>query len=156
MFQDTVEVLVYVMAIDRAKRFLSAERAALQRVLDFTIDGDVLDGFCTEERDVVPASANCQPLRTPSLQAPAPRQLSAIPDNESYTNRELHERADVRVGRAAGGGVVRRCHVRLSEPDGCLAHESVAERQLLSAALLIILCSLSFSFPPVTLRCPLI
>ena len=105
MSQDTFDVLVHAMAIDPAKRSLSAVRESLAKVVSFTTDDEVLDDFCTEEREVVQASANREPLRTPSISSPqvAPdgsfpwakalqkspqkqvRQLSAIPDTESYT-----------------------------------------------------------------------
>lgn len=103
MSQDTFGVLVYAMAIDPAKRSLSAVRDALGNVVSFTTDDEVLDAFCTEARDVAPPSANREPLRTPSVSSPSVdqggafpwskalhmsphrRQLSAIPDTESYT-----------------------------------------------------------------------
>jgi serine/threonine protein kinase len=103
MSQDTFNVLVHAMAIDPAKRSLSAVRDALVKVISFTTDGDILDDFCTEAREVAPASANREPLRTPSISSPLldhggafpwskalqmsqrRRQLSAIPDTESYT-----------------------------------------------------------------------
>ena len=104
MSQDTFEVLTYAMAIDPEKRSLSAMKEAIIRAVSFTIDDESLDEFCAEERDVVRASANREPLRTPSIQSPqlgqgdsfpwtkalhaSPpqpiRQLSAIPDDESY------------------------------------------------------------------------
>lgn len=104
MSQDTFEVLVHAMAIDPAKRSLSAVRESLARVVSFTTDEEVLDDFCVEEREVLQASANREPLRTPSISSPqvgqdsfpwatalqkspqkAGRQLSVIPDTESYT-----------------------------------------------------------------------
>ncbi len=103
MSQDTFEVLVHAMAIDPAKRSLATVREKLQQVISFTTDEEVLDEFCNEDREVVPASANREPLRTPSIQSPqvdqggafpwakalhmSPqrRQLSVIPDTESYT-----------------------------------------------------------------------
>ncbi|CAL8582142.1 cAMP-dependent protein kinase catalytic subunit [Xanthoria parietina] len=105
MSQDTFEVLSHCLAIDPAKRSLSALREKLERVVTFTTDEETLDDFCNEERDVVPPTANREPLRTPSLQSPQTdtgsafpwakalhtspqrpgRQLSAIPDTESYT-----------------------------------------------------------------------
>jgi len=105
MSQDTFNVLVHAMAIDPAKRSLAATREALQKVVAFTTDADVLDDFCTEAREAAPASANREPFRTPSLQSPqvdqggafpwskalhmSPpaqgRQLSVIADTESYT-----------------------------------------------------------------------
>jgi len=105
MSQDTFEILINAMAIDPEKRSLTAVRESILRVVSFTTDDDTLDEFCTEDRDVVRASANREPLRTPSIQSPqinagdsfpwakalqsSPpmpiRQLSAIPDTESYT-----------------------------------------------------------------------
>lgn len=105
MSQDTFEVLVHAMAVDPAKRSLSAVREGLERAITFTTDEEVLDDFCTEDREVVPPTAHREPLRTPSIQSPQmdqgaafpwakalhmsppaqARQLSAIPDTESYT-----------------------------------------------------------------------
>ena len=103
MSQDTFGVLVHAIAIDAAKRSLSAVRDALKNVVSFTTDDEALDDFCTEARDVAPSSANREPLRTPSISSPPDdqggafpwskalhrsphrRQLSAIPDTESYT-----------------------------------------------------------------------
>lgn len=104
MSQDTFEVLSIALAIDPTKRDLSALHQAILRAVSFTIDDESLDEFCTEERDIVRASANREPLRTPSIQSPQisagdsfpwakvlhaspgkpARQLSAIPDNEIY------------------------------------------------------------------------
>jgi serine/threonine protein kinase len=104
MSQDTFEILRIAMAVDPEKRSLSGLRDGILRAVTFTTDDEVLDEFCTDEREVVPASANREPLRTPSIQSPhinqgdsfpwakalqssppqAIRQLSAIPD-ESYS-----------------------------------------------------------------------
>lgn len=104
MSQDTFEILTHALAIDPEKRSLSAVRDAIVRTISFTTDDESLDDFCTEERDFVRASANREPLRTPSIQSPvlnqvdsfpwakvlrsSPpaklRQLSAIPDTEAY------------------------------------------------------------------------
>lgn len=106
MSQDTFEVLINAMTMDPTKRSLSAVRDALNRVVSFTTDDDVLDEFCTDDREVIPASANRQPLRTPSIQSPPVEQsgafpwakalhmsppqpvrhLSAIPDTELYND----------------------------------------------------------------------
>lgn len=105
MSQDTFEVLTHAMALDPTKRSLGAMRDALERVISFTTDEEVLDDFCNEDREVVPPTANREPLRTPSIQSPQvdqessfpwakalhmsppkpTRQLSVIPDTESYT-----------------------------------------------------------------------
>ncbi|KAJ5104511.1 hypothetical protein NUU61_001858 [Penicillium alfredii] len=105
MSQDTYEILTHALAIDPEKRSLSGVREGILRAVSFTTDDESLDEFCTEDREVVPASANREPLRTPSIQSPhinqgdsfpwakallsSPpqpiRQLSAIPDTESYT-----------------------------------------------------------------------
>ncbi|KAB5570342.1 kinase-like domain-containing protein [Coniochaeta sp. 2T2.1] len=103
MSQDTFEVIAHSMNLDPKKRSLAGVRAALDRVISFTTDDEVLDDFCTTDGPVV-ASANREPLRTPSIQSPAVdngafpwakalhasppkpiRQLSTIHDNESYT-----------------------------------------------------------------------
>lgn len=105
MSQDTFEILRNALAIDPEKRTLSGVRDAIMRTVSFTTDDESLDDFCTEDRDVVAASANREPLRTPSIQSPhinagdsfpwakalqaSPaqpvRQLSAIPDTEYYS-----------------------------------------------------------------------
>lgn len=106
MSQDTFEILIHALALDPEKRSLSAVREAIFRVVSFTTDDEALDDFCTEERDVVSATACREPLRTPSIQSPQVnqgndsfpwakalqstppqdfRQLSVIPDTESYT-----------------------------------------------------------------------
>jgi len=104
MSQDTFQVLSIAMAIDPQKRDLAALRQAILGVVSFTIDDESLDEFCTGQRDIVRASANREPLRTPSIQSPqinagdsfpwakalhaspgkSTRQLSAIPDTEIY------------------------------------------------------------------------
>ncbi|PVH99400.1 kinase-like protein [Periconia macrospinosa] len=105
MSQDTFEVLIHCLAIDPEKRDLSLVKEALARVISFTTDDESLDEFCTKDRDdPIIASANREPLRTPSISTPqldnggsfpwakalamSPpqpiRQLSAIPDTEIY------------------------------------------------------------------------
>ena len=105
MSQDTFEILSHSLVLDPKKRSLTALRGAIARAVSFTTDDELLDDFCTEDRDVFPASADREPLRTPSIQSPqinqgdsfpwakalqsTPqqpiRQLSAIPDTESYS-----------------------------------------------------------------------
>ncbi|OAX77801.1 serine/threonine protein kinase [Emergomyces africanus] len=105
MSQDTFEILSNAMALDPDKRSLAGVRESILRAVCFTTDDEVLDEFCTEDREIVPANADREPLRTPSiasphinqgdsfpwakaLQASPPqpiRQLSAIPDTESYS-----------------------------------------------------------------------
>ncbi|TAQ85631.1 hypothetical protein B7494_g6040 [Chlorociboria aeruginascens] len=107
MSQDTYEVIAQCMSLDPRKRSLVAAREALERVVSFTTFDESLDDFCSSDRRVV-ASANREPLRTPSIQSPqvdqgsfpwakalhaSPpqqiRQLSAIPDDESYHSEDL-------------------------------------------------------------------
>ena len=102
MSQDTYEVIVQCMNLDPKRRSLVGARDALLRVVSFTTEDESLDDFCGAETTTV-ASANREPLRTPSLQCQQQfdgcafpwaqalhatprhaRQLSAIPD-ESYT-----------------------------------------------------------------------
>ena len=104
MSSDTFEILSHALTIDPSKRSLAAVREGIARAVSFTTDDESLDLFCAEEREVVRASANREPLRTPSIQSPqlgqgdsfpwakalqsspaqAIRQLSAIPDAEVY------------------------------------------------------------------------
>lgn len=102
MSQDTFEVIVQCMNLDPTKRSLAGVREALLRVVSFTTLDEALDDFCSADRHVVPSS-NREPLRTPSIQSPQAdsgafpwakalqatppkpiRQLSIIPDDESY------------------------------------------------------------------------
>ena len=105
MSQDAFNVLQHAMAIDPAKRSLSGVRQALENVDSFTTEEEILDDFCTEAREVAPAAANREPLRTPSISSPhvdqggafpwskalhmspirQTRQLSTVHDTESYT-----------------------------------------------------------------------
>ncbi|KAK8200703.1 cAMP-dependent protein kinase catalytic subunit [Zalaria obscura] len=111
MSQDTFNVLMHSLALDPKKRSLSALREALQTAVSFTTDDETLDDFCTEDRDVVAATRNREPLRTPSISSPQidnggsfpwakallatpqkpGRQLSVIHDNESFTEELFPE-----------------------------------------------------------------
>jgi len=102
MSQDTYEVIVQCMNLDPKRRSLVGARDALLRVVSFTAQDEVFDDFCSAEKATV-ATANREPLRTPSIQSPqvemgafpwakhlhtspqSGRQLSVIPDDESYT-----------------------------------------------------------------------
>jgi serine/threonine protein kinase len=110
MSQDTFEVITQCMSLDPRKRSLAGVREALDRVLSFTTDDETLDDFDSAQGRVV-ASANREPLRTPSCRSPQvdtgsfpwakklqetrpqsiqlSRQLSVIPDNESYASESL-------------------------------------------------------------------
>lgn len=71
MSQDTFEILSVAMALDPAKRDLGAVRHAVLRAVAFTTEDESFDDFSySEDRDVVRASANREPLRTPSIQSP--------------------------------------------------------------------------------------
>ena len=108
MSQDTYEVIAQCMSLDPSKRSLSGVREALARAVSFTTFDDPLDEFCGTADRPIGASANREPLRTPSIQSPQPdngsfpwakalhasppqqlRQLSAIPDDESYHSEDL-------------------------------------------------------------------
>lgn len=103
MSQDTYEVIVECMNLDPSKRSLYGARRALNRVVSFTTLDEGDDEFCSSDRNPM-ATANREPLRTPSIQSPQVdtgafpwakalhnvypqpiRQLSVIPDNESYS-----------------------------------------------------------------------
>lgn len=114
MSQDTFSVLMPALAIDPAKRSLQHVREALYQVVSFTTDDEAIDEFCNEDRDPIPATLNREPLRTPSISSPGienggffpwakalqatpqkhARQLSVIPDNESYTEELFPEPRD--------------------------------------------------------------
>lgn len=71
MSQDTFEILSFALALDPARRDLEALKQAVYRAVAFTTEDESFDDFfCSEERDVVRASANREPLRTPSIQSP--------------------------------------------------------------------------------------
>jgi serine/threonine protein kinase len=107
MSQDTYEVIAQCMSLDPRKRSLDGAREALERLVSFTTFDESLDDFASAQRQGI-ASANREPLRTPSIQSPqfdngsfpwakalhaSPpqqfRQLSAIPDDESYRSEDL-------------------------------------------------------------------
>lgn len=113
MSQDTYEVIAQCMSLDPSKRSLAGVREALVRAVSFTTFDDPLDEFCGTVDGPVGASANREPLRTPSIQSPqvdngsfpwakalhaSPpqqfRQLSAIPDDESYHSEDLFPRSE--------------------------------------------------------------
>ncbi|KZF22533.1 serine/threonine protein kinase [Xylona heveae TC161] len=79
MSLDTFEILTHALTVDPEKRSLQGVREGLQRAISFTTDDESLDDFCTETRDVVPASANREPLRTPSIQSPQLDQGGSFP-----------------------------------------------------------------------------
>ena len=67
MSYDTFDVLMQCLLVDPAKRSLANVRDALERVVSFTTDDELLDEFCTEDRETVGVTANREPLRTPSI-----------------------------------------------------------------------------------------
>ncbi|OMP85356.1 Serine/threonine-protein kinase ksp1 [Diplodia seriata] len=79
MSQDTFEILIHCLAIDPENRSLSAVREALDRVISFTTDDESLDEFCNEDCDVIGATANREPLRTPSVSTANLNQEGAFP-----------------------------------------------------------------------------
>ena len=108
MSQDTYEVISQCMSLDPRKRSLDGVREALERVVSFSVFDDPMDDFLSVPDKPVVASANREPLRTPSIQSPqvdtgsfpwakalqaSPpqqfRQLSAIPDDESCYSEDL-------------------------------------------------------------------
>lgn len=113
MSQDTYEVIVQCMNLDPKRRSLVGAREALLRVVSFTTQDEALDDFCTAEKSTV-ASANREPLRTPSIQSPhideagafpwtkalhaspmhGVRQLSAIPDDDESYTEELFPKSE--------------------------------------------------------------
>lgn len=104
MSQDTFEVILHCMSLDPKKRSLQGVRDAITRVISFTVSDELEDDYHSISRKPV-ASANREPLRTPTIKTPQIelssafpwakalhasqaqpiRQLSIIPDTESYT-----------------------------------------------------------------------
>jgi serine/threonine protein kinase len=78
MSQDTFDVLVHCLAIEPDNRSLEAARLAVQKAVSFTTDDESLDDFCANSAAVVTATANREPLRTPSISSPQ-MQGSAFP-----------------------------------------------------------------------------
>ncbi|KAI9826921.1 MAG: hypothetical protein M1832_005860 [Thelocarpon impressellum] len=80
MSQDTFDVLNHALSMDPERRSLAAVRDALLRVVSFTTDEESPDDFCIDDHDAVPAaSANREPLRTPSIQSPHLDQAGSFP-----------------------------------------------------------------------------
>lgn len=79
MSQDTFEILMHCLAIDPENRSLSAVRKALDRVISFTTDDESLDEFCNDDCDIIGATANREPLRTPSVSTANLTQDGAFP-----------------------------------------------------------------------------
>ncbi|KAK0722719.1 kinase-like domain-containing protein [Lasiosphaeria miniovina] len=121
MSQDTYEVIAQCMSLDPRKRSLAGARDALLRVISFTTLDEALDDFCSADRRVV-ASANREPLRTPSIQSPQTdagvfpwakalqtspqkpiRQLSVIADDESYSE-DLFSKSGTTTDWLSGSG----------------------------------------------------
>ncbi|KAF2672069.1 kinase-like protein [Microthyrium microscopicum] len=77
MSQDTFDVLVHCLAMDPANRSLELAKEAIMRAISFTTDDESLDEFCAAP--VVIATANREPLRTPSISSPQIDQGGAFP-----------------------------------------------------------------------------
>jgi len=77
MSQDTFDVLVHCLALDPVKRSLELAREAVQKAVTFTTDDEILDDFCAAP--VTMATANREPLRTPSISSPQIDQGGAFP-----------------------------------------------------------------------------
>ncbi|POS85503.1 hypothetical protein EPUL_004754, partial [Erysiphe pulchra] len=70
MSQDTFEVILQCMSLDPRKRSLDGVRKALERLVSFTTADETYDDFLLAERRGIAASANREPIRTPSIQSP--------------------------------------------------------------------------------------
>ncbi|PHH62412.1 hypothetical protein CDD81_7131 [Ophiocordyceps australis] len=144
MSQDTYEVIVQCMSLDPRKRSLVGAREALLRVVSFTTEDESLDDFCGGEKTAV-ASANREPLRTPSLQTPVTengafpwakalhtgphcqtRPLSVIADDESYTE-DLFSRSQ---------GTTDWCSTSILTPSLYSGHDSPLDASMRSLAIM--------------------
>lgn len=100
MTQDTFDILVHCLAVEPDNRSLSGAREAIKKAVCFTTDDEALEEIEVPLAPVVTATANREPLRTPSITSPPleitgafpwakslaltnpTRQLSAIADDE--------------------------------------------------------------------------
>jgi len=81
MSQDTFEVLTHCLVLEPSKRSLAGVKQALQRLVSFTTDDEIFDDFCSGSAPKVApvATANREPLRTPSITTPAMDKTGAFP-----------------------------------------------------------------------------
>lgn len=79
MSQDTFDILVHCLALEPDNRSLEAVRLSIQKAVSFTTDDESLDEFCANSAAVVTATANREPLRTPSISSPQIAQGSTFP-----------------------------------------------------------------------------
>lgn len=77
MSQDTFDVLIHCLAIDPENRSLELARRAVKKAVIFSTDDEALDEFCAAP--VTMATANREPLRTPSISSPQMEQGGAFP-----------------------------------------------------------------------------
>lgn len=77
MSQDTFDVLVHCLALEPEHRSLEAAKEAVLKAVSFTTDEESLDEFCVAP--AVTATANREPLRTPSLSSPQVDNAGAFP-----------------------------------------------------------------------------
>jgi len=89
---DTYEVLVHCLALDPEERNLYDVREAIERVVNWTTEDDILDEFCTEDKEVATAPANREPLRTPSIQTPQITQSGYFPWAQALQATPQHDR----------------------------------------------------------------
>jgi chemotaxis protein histidine kinase CheA len=79
MSQDTFEILVHCLAIDPEYRSLKNARDAVMKSVCFTTDDETLDELEIPLAPVVTATANREPLRTPSISSPQLDHTGAFP-----------------------------------------------------------------------------
>lgn len=81
MSNDTFGILIHCLALDPSRRSLAAVKEAIKRVVSFTTDDEVFDDFCSGSAPKVApvATANREPLRTPSITTPAVDSSGAFP-----------------------------------------------------------------------------
>jgi serine/threonine protein kinase len=77
MSQDTFDVLIHCLALEPENRSLELAKDAVLRAVSFTTDDETLDEFCVAP--AVTATANREPLRTPSLSSPQVDSTGAFP-----------------------------------------------------------------------------
>lgn len=171
MSQDTYEVIVQCMNLDPRKRSLLGARAALLRIVSFTTSEEDIDEFCSDEKPVL-ASANREPLRTPSIQSPqvdqssfpwtkalhgSPplviRQLSAIPDDESYSE-DLFSKSGETMGWFSGAAETPSISSTLDSAFGTSINSIAVGRPIASAPRVVPRVSPMAGSLPVTMSRP--
>jgi serine/threonine protein kinase len=121
MSQDTFDILVHCLAVDPENRSLSGAKEAVQKAVCFTTDDEPLDEIEQPLVPVVTATANREPLRTPSITSPQLEPTGAFPWAKSLAltnpSRQLSVIADEDLHHDDLFAVQQPWEVAKSHPD---------------------------------------